>query len=668
MFYKYKTVSVCIITSGRSVQLNKCLTALSNQSQFPDEVIIVDNSIDDKSKLVCDKYMDLLSIKYLHVVENGVGYLRNICLDLSKKDILVFLDDDAYPIKSWIKNIIFYHNKYLDYVCLVGESLSFSKNKYIDFYTKLLHQVFFKRNVLINGDFITIDTKNASFKKKIIDSLNLRFDVFFKTNGEDIDFANQLLLKNQKIRLIKNIFVYHEERKTFFSFLKQRFFRYEGYASRRKWHEYSFTKTNFKKIKFNYRYNDFRKLLFSHYLRKVNKIDRLKLYFLHILAVNIETLSHFYFLNKKNYLKKYFSYLINIDFRFIVYSILWVFFSKFNNKTAIIVAYKLDWPNLKEIALNLKNSYVYAATSEVRIFLQRNGVSCTDEIGFPKIVLTAQYLNQKFTSKRLSTSLIFLLKIKKVKKIQVFHGIVNKVHGYVKSINSYYDLLLTSGEYQRQKLIESGINEKYIKTVGYSKFDKYLTNNYEVKEVNPKRKFTILYAPTWGNIGTINLMIEKLVELNNRYNLIVKPHYLTESHIISLLKDLNIYVYEEPDITDLFGRFDLLITDSSSVMFESLITKKPIIVLDMKSWITKGPSPNSEIGPEIVYRDCFIRVKKIEDLDKTIDKVIKGKYVLNTKLIKEAIEELFSLKKIPSSFRIAKEIDKFCKKIRYSTY
>ena len=660
---KIRKISVCIATTNRKELLEKCLTSLTNQTVPIYEVVLVDNSTNSTNISTYNKFKNLLNIKYFIEKKHGVANARNCLIKNATGDIIAFIDDDAFAPIDWVEKIIYYHNKYHDCAVIVGESKSLSKNRYIEFYTTLLHKTLFKKNI-IDDEILITDTKNTSVKKDILDYYQIDFDNVFLTNGEDVDFAYRFLLKKQKIKYEKKITVYYNERDNLIDFLKQRFLRYEGIVAHMKWSQYGFAINNKKKDEGTKKtYKSIRKNTFNKLLKKENYTNKISLIIINFIVLSIEKTRMFWYENTNKLIINYFKFLVNRLFFEKIYYFFWLLFNRFyKNKIVFVVLFKLDWANIEGILPYIKNYSIYPGSSDVKKFLDNNHIKYSDFIGFPTYVVSAQYLTQKFRLLQFKDDLFSALKIKQIKQIHIYHGIVNKNIGYSYKYNSFYDLLLTPGNYQRKKIIESGIEKSKIKVVGYSKLDKYLFENEKINNIN-KKQLTILYAPTWGNISTINLMVEKLVELNSKYNLIVKPHTLTEYYMIALLKKLNIWVYNDPNISNLFNTFDIMITDSSSTMFEGLVTKKPIILLDMRRWITKGPFPNSEDGPETVFRDVFLRVDKIEDLDNMIEYAINNINInKNNPKVNYVLQQLFDLKKIPAGERTANEIYKFMKK------
>ena len=101
--------SLIICTFKRSKPLIKLLNSVTTQSIYPNEIIIVDGSPDNKTQNILGQ----ISFKYLkyYKVDNqnrGLTKQRNYGINLvdEKSDIICFLDDDTVLEKSYFKELI----------------------------------------------------------------------------------------------------------------------------------------------------------------------------------------------------------------------------------------------------------------------------------------------------------------------------------------------------------------------------------------------------------------------------------------------------------------------------------------------------------------------------------------------------------------------------------
>lgn len=187
------------------------------------------------------------------------------------------------------------------------------------------------------------------------------------------------------------------------------------------------------------------------------------------------------------------------------------------------------------------------------------------------------------------------------KSINIFmgHGTGDRKYGGSLRILENFDYHFISGPKHLEKLQDSGLTipeERLIK-IGNPRFDDYQNGTInrerclEYQGIVDRDRKNILYAPTWKRgKGTLFKFVFRFCrELTKEFNLIIRPHYY-EAKYISLIKNWvrvsrikHVYFSHPADILrkDTMMDFtisDLLISDTSSILYEYLITGKPMIV------------------------------------------------------------------------------------------
>lgn len=177
-------------------------------------------------------------------------------------------------------------------------------------------------------------------------------------------------------------------------------------------------------------------------------------------------------------------------------------------------------------------------------------------------------------------------------KVQVFHGLAGEKKGHFR-IRHYFDLYLTQGPYFTRgfnKLKEKHNNFSVIET-GWPKLDIYATSKLEShskKETllkTHKANTVILFAPTFSpKLTSAPYLLEQFKALakNTNYVILIKFHPLMKTEWINIYKDLanttsNIIFIEEKSIINTLLISDILISDTSSVIYEFLLLDKPVI-------------------------------------------------------------------------------------------
>lgn len=177
-------------------------------------------------------------------------------------------------------------------------------------------------------------------------------------------------------------------------------------------------------------------------------------------------------------------------------------------------------------------------------------------------------------------------------KTQIFHGLAGEKKGHFK-IRHYFDLYLTQGPYFTRKfnrLRRRHRNFEVIET-GWPKLDIYGRdrNKYEREKNDLLEKYKaskiVLYAPTFSpSLTSAPFLLKEIQRLaeNKDYLVLIKFHDLMASDLVQQYKILaaqneNMIVEEEPNIVKSLLMSDLMISDTSSVVYEFLLLDKPVI-------------------------------------------------------------------------------------------
>jgi CDP-glycerol glycerophosphotransferase len=152
------------------------------------------------------------------------------------------------------------------------------------------------------------------------------------------------------------------------------------------------------------------------------------------------------------------------------------------------------------------------------------------------------------------------------------------------------DYIINPNRFTSDKIIDShdlrGIYQGKIAETGYPRVDLVLEGN-NIKQrlgLNENKKI-VLYAPTWrGEVGNVSGEIDKIIEdmtaleksIGKEYTVLLKVHSLMQKYVQDKKMKLNL-VPDDLDTNELLSSVDILITDYSSVFFDFLVTKRPII-------------------------------------------------------------------------------------------
>jgi CDP-glycerol glycerophosphotransferase len=166
--------------------------------------------------------------------------------------------------------------------------------------------------------------------------------------------------------------------------------------------------------------------------------------------------------------------------------------------------------------------------------------------------------------------------------------------GFYKESNRW-DYLIAPNEYSKNIFKTAFGFENTFLDIGYPrndvlvrfKDDDNTISQLKKKIIGDRKGHVLLYAPTWRDDYFISkgnykfFMPFELSQLTSRMNkddtLIIRPHYLVKESIVIDGYEDQIKICSDEDINELYLISDCLITDYSSVMFDYLILKKPLI-------------------------------------------------------------------------------------------
>src|SRR6056297_854778 len=248
-----------------------------------------------------------------------------------------------------------------------------------------------------------------------------------------------------------------------------------------------------------------------------------------------------------------------------------------------------------------QNAYAFGIMSSIRDELRKRG---SDYIWFvsKKIVQKFPFADEPHTASILDLQLyesdVIFVPGNEVPyylrgiKTQIFHGLAGEKKGHFR-IRHYFDLYLTQGPYFTNRFNE--LKEKHgdfeVIETGWPKLDNYglLKTCYdaEKKELLAEHQTStiLLYAPTFSpSLTSASALLEDIETLANDtgYLIMIKFHDLMSDSFIHTYKTLsekhkNILFVEDKNIIKFLLLADLLISDTSSVIYEFLLLNKPAI-------------------------------------------------------------------------------------------
>lgn len=187
-------ISIIVPMYNSEKYIKKCLESILNQTYEDFEVLLVNDGSTDKTESIVNRYNDK-RIKYIKNKKSGIGKTRNLGIDKSKGEYLMFVDSDDYLDKSAVEKL---YNKVekddldiaiCDYYKKIGKRIK--EEKLISFENTSIKD---DSELLLN---LNLMPWNKIYKKSLIEKNKIRFPEDLKY--ENIMFVLDALMAAKKI-------------------------------------------------------------------------------------------------------------------------------------------------------------------------------------------------------------------------------------------------------------------------------------------------------------------------------------------------------------------------------------------------------------------------------------------------------------------------------------
>ncbi|MCW7538933.1 CDP-glycerol glycerophosphotransferase family protein [Aquabacterium sp. A7-Y] len=165
-------------------------------------------------------------------------------------------------------------------------------------------------------------------------------------------------------------------------------------------------------------------------------------------------------------------------------------------------------------------------------------------------------------------------------------------YGYAKEAHNYgpwrafADLTLAYGPYAADKISHFSPAVP----VGNPRFDDWHLADFHSRAnerlggcLDPSRK-TVLYAPTWGDLSSVDRNLAAVYALADEYNVLVKMHHNTEllepARKRAMAAGRVQHFGANDDLLELLALADVVVSDYSGAIFDAVFCQKPVVLLD----------------------------------------------------------------------------------------
>lgn len=197
---------------------------------------------------------------------------------------------------------------------------------------------------------------------------------------------------------------------------------------------------------------------------------------------------------------------------------------------------------------------------------------------------------------------------------------------YVLSTASFFDRYW-SGVFGCRNLVRAGFPRNEVLLRPIKPFDT-IGCEYDMDldmAMNARRK-NVLVLPTWQRGQETYLMTPRFLSTltaiaqRESINFVLKMHPMYKLVGADTIRQGEGFTFIDAgvDVYPLLHRFDALVTDYSSIMFDFLLTGKPVMTLDLSNQQHQNFEPDFSLVPDLPYRHVFTPDTFIEQLGKAL--------------------------------------------------
>jgi hypothetical protein len=218
--------------------------------------------------------------------------------------------------------------------------------------------------------------------------------------------------------------------------------------------------------------------------------------------------------------------------------------------------------------------------------------------------------------------------------------------------NEIYDVFLCHGVNDEREIRNRFKGKTFV--MGYPRYDSSFCSEMDLSNIRSefgiaKSKKTVLWMPTLGgDYSSIPLFSEPLSRLNEKYNIIVRPHpisFVQEPDFIAQLERLNFTIDRNAvrDMNELFAVADVVLVDNGGTPFSAIFLGKNVVFLAVPDDLGTGSAASAYIvGCSVMELKKHLPVVHHQDIGKLESMLDSDEfYKVNKKIIEGLFKKYF---------------------------
>ena len=207
-------ISVIVCTYNGSRTLRGCLQGLQKLN-YPDyEVIVVNDGSTDRSAEIAGEF----DVRLISTENRGLSAARNTGMEAAAGEIIVYIDDDAYPDPDWLGYLSVTFKRF-DYAAVGGPNIAPPGDGMVA--ECVVNAPGGPVQVLLNDrEAEHIPGCNMAFRKECLKKIG-GFNPEFRVAGDDVDVCWRILQQGWKIGFSPAALVWHHRRNSLAAYWRQ---------------------------------------------------------------------------------------------------------------------------------------------------------------------------------------------------------------------------------------------------------------------------------------------------------------------------------------------------------------------------------------------------------------------------------------------------------------